>query len=234
MSPRPRREERRPDLQNAIKDAAWKQIAEFGAAALNLRAIARSLGITAPSIYNYFPNRDALVTALIVDAFTSLGDSQRLITQAYPADQIEDRFVVLGMAYRNWALDYDQRYQLIFGTPIPGYHAPEEVTLPAAAQALLPLVETLQAIYESGQLRLERLPKGTPRLNEMLENWGSFVQETGTTVNGGVLYVAYVVWARVHGLVTLEIGHQNPSFITDPGEVFRREVNDMKQHYIGH
>ena len=31
MSQRPRREQRHPDLQTAIKETAWKQIAEFGA-----------------------------------------------------------------------------------------------------------------------------------------------------------------------------------------------------------
>ena len=63
---RPIKRKQIPNLQEAIKDTAWKQLAEFGAPALSLRAIARELKITAPAIYNYFPNRDALVTALIV------------------------------------------------------------------------------------------------------------------------------------------------------------------------
>ena len=73
---RPIKKKQIPNLQEAIKETAWKQIAEFGAPALSLRAIARELKITAPAIYNYFPDRDALVTALIIDAFTSFGDWQ--------------------------------------------------------------------------------------------------------------------------------------------------------------
>src|SRR5215210_300073 len=65
-----------PNLQDAIKETAWKQIATYGAPALSLRAIARELKISAPAIYNYFPDREALVTALIVDAYTSFGDWQ--------------------------------------------------------------------------------------------------------------------------------------------------------------
>ncbi|HUN24568.1 MAG TPA: TetR/AcrR family transcriptional regulator [Anaerolineales bacterium] len=76
MSPRPRRQEQHPDLQNAIKETAWKQISELGAPTLGLRSIARELNITAPSIYNYFPSRDSLVTALIVDAYNSLAKAQ--------------------------------------------------------------------------------------------------------------------------------------------------------------
>jgi AcrR family transcriptional regulator len=72
---RPSKKQQIPNIQDVIKETAWKQIAEFGAPALSLRAIARELKITAPAIYNYFPRRDDLVTALIVDAYTSLGDS---------------------------------------------------------------------------------------------------------------------------------------------------------------
>jgi hypothetical protein len=48
-----------------------------------------------------------------------------------------------------------------------------------------------------------------------------------------VLYTAYVVWSRVHGLVSLELGNQLPSFFTDPGEIFRREIATMVNQYIG-
>ena len=77
---RPSKKSQIQNLQEAIKETAWKQIAEFGAAAMSLRAIARDLKITAPAIYNYFPDRDALVTALIIDAYTSFGDSQLAVS----------------------------------------------------------------------------------------------------------------------------------------------------------
>jgi AcrR family transcriptional regulator len=105
----------------------------FWAPTLSLRAIARELDITAPAIYNYYPDRDALVTALISDAFASLGASQVDAITALPKADHAGRLVASGMAYRQWALAYPQRYQLIFGTPIPVYHAPEDITTPPAA-----------------------------------------------------------------------------------------------------
>src|SRR5512143_3736128 len=123
---RPKRTAQIADLQTAIKETAWKQIAEFGAPTLSLRAIARELGITAPAIYNYFPRRDDLVTALIIDAYTSFGDSQIEARDAVAADDLSGRMLAIGVAYRDWALAYPQRYQLLFGTPIPGYEAPME------------------------------------------------------------------------------------------------------------
>ena len=89
MSPRPRRNEPQTNLQEAIKETAWRQIAEYGAPTLSLRAIARELGITAPAIYNYFSDRDALVTALIIDAYTSFGDAQIAAREAVPPENLK-------------------------------------------------------------------------------------------------------------------------------------------------
>lgn len=228
MSPRPRREAKHPDLASAIKDTAWKQIAEYGAAALNLRAIARELKITAPSIYNYFPNRDALVTALIVDANNSLADTQEASIENLAADDHSGRLSTLGFSYRQWAVDYPQRYQLIFGTPIPKYHAPEEITQPAAARAFTPLMKVIQATSLAGKLRIDRFAPMTPGLETMLKSW----QEYAGDFELEVLYLALVIWSRVHGLVTLEIGHQVPAFINDPGELFRREIHHILDQYL--
>ena len=229
MSPRPKISEQHPHLEEAIKETAWRQIAENGASAMSLRAIARKLGITAPAIYNYFPRRDDLVTALIVEAFTSLGEAQRESIRNLSVDDLPARLFTLGLAYRDWALVYPQHYQLIFGTPIPGYEAPADITVPAAASSLIPLTETLQAIYAAGRLRVDRFAEMTPELRSMLEAWSQFTG--GTDVE--VLYTALIIWSRVHGLVVLEIGNQMPPFITDPGEIFRREIKTITGQLLG-
>jgi AcrR family transcriptional regulator len=229
---RPIKKKQISNLQTAIKDTAWKQITETGAATLSLRAIARELKITAPAIYNYFPSRDDLVTALIVDAFTSLGDSQKASIASISANKPEARLTALGLAYRDWAIQYPQRYQLIFGTPIPNYEAPADITLPAAAWALIPLIETIQALHDAEKLQVENLAKLTPTLKSMLEGWQKFVSDSGMQVHIEVLYLALVVWGRVHGLVGLELGHHNPSFLTDPGEIFRREIANIRLQYV--
>jgi len=228
MSPRPRTDERQPNLQEAIKDTAWKQIAESGSASLSLRAIARELGITAPAIYNYYPSRDDLVTALIVDAFTSLAEAQEASLLGLEGNRRAVRLSALGLAYREWAVTYPQRYHLIFGTPIPNYTAPEEVTLPAAAQALVPLIQSIQDLASAGELRTERLAEMPPKLKSMLGAWSK--------VAGGfdpeVLYLALVIWSRVHGLVMLEITHQIPSFFDDPAEMYRQEIKNLLIQYL--
>ncbi len=225
-----RREKQRAATRAEILATAYKQIAKEGAAALSLRAIAREMDVTAPALYRYFANRDELVTALIVEAYTSLGDSQKSTLETVSKKDSASRLFALGIAYRDWAITYPQRYQLIFGTPLADYDAPEDTTTPAAAWALAPLIDTVQALYNEGNLRLERLAKPSAKLKSMLETWRQF---TGSTVETEVLYVAYVVWSRVHGLVMLELGGQLPSFFTDPGELFRREIATMINQYTG-
>ena len=225
---RPIKKKQIPNLQDAIKETAWKQAAEYGAAALSLRAIARELGITAPAIYNYFPSRNDLVTALIVDAYNSLADAQGAALVDIAINEHAARLSVLGLAYREWAVTYPQRYQLIFGTPIPNYHAPEEVTLPAAARALVPLTQTIQDIFSAGSLRTEQFARMTPKLKSMLVTWQKF--KGGSDLE--VLYLAWVIWSRVHGLVMLEITNQIPSFFDDPAELFRREINNILVQYL--
>lgn len=226
---RPTKKEQIPNLPDAIKETAWEQIAKSGAAALSLRAIARELGITAPAIYNYFSRRDDLVTALIVDAFTSLGNSQKAAIRGLPDEDLRSRIYALGIAYRAWAITYPQRYQLIFGTPIPGYEAPADITVPAAAESLVPLIQTLQACFEKNMLRLEQDGPMSPEFKTMFEAWSHF---TGGVVVE-VLYTALVFWSRVHGLVSLEIGQQFPAYITNPGGIFRREIGLMLVQYLG-
>lgn len=227
MSPRPRKEDKQ-NLQEAIKETAWRQIAETGAASLSLRAIARALGITAPAIYNYYPDRDALVTALIVDAYNSLADSQESALAGLAVDNHAARISALGLAYRQWAVTYPQRYLLIFGTPIPNYHAPDEATLPPATRALNPLIGVLDCAQKAGSLRVERLAVLTPPLRSMLIGWQQFAGDSDIEA----LYLALVIWSRVHGLVMLEIGHHIPPFLENPAEIFEREIHSILVQYL--
>jgi hypothetical protein len=137
-----------------------------------------------------------------------------------PAGDHTARLRALGLDYRQWAITYHERYQLIFGTPIAGYHAPEETDLPAG-RAMSALIDAIAASEAAGRLRLEQAPPFTPELESMLFGWRAGY---GLNVSINALYLALVVWTQVHGLVSVEVGHQFPIFITDPGEIYRREI----------
>lgn len=226
--PRPKKSEHAANMQEAIKETAWKQIAEHGAPALSLRNIARELGITAPAIYNYYPSRDDLVTALIIDAFTSFGDWQIEARDAVPRADTIGRFKAIGMAYRGWALRYPQRYQLIFGTPIPGYEPPAEQIFPASARSLSALVSVVDALRIAGRLQADPFPQVQDTFKISYEQWKSVGGDFGLLS----LSVAVLIWSRVHGLVSLELGGKIPPFGAQGDELYLYELESIKKQFI--
>ena len=225
---RPTRQKQIKNLQEVIKETAWKQIADFGAPALSLRAISRELKITAPAIYNYFPDRDALVTALIVDAYKSFGDSQLEARDAVPAGDALGRMKAIGIAYRTWAHTYPQRYQLIFGTPIPGYEAPLMEVLPSAARSLSALVSVVEQLRVSEKLNVTSFPEVKKEYKVSFETWKKY----GGDVDMLSMSVAMVIWSRVHGIVSLEIANNLPPFGANGDELYLFELDSIARQFI--
>jgi AcrR family transcriptional regulator len=225
---RPTRKKQIPNLQESIKQTAWKQIAEFGASALSLRAIARELKITAPAIYNYFPDRDALVTALIIDAFTSFGDWQLEARDSVPEDDLVSRMDAIGLAYRDWAHMFPQRYQLIFGTPIPGYEGPIEKIFPSSARSLSALVSVVEGLRVAGKLNVDSFPRVRPDYTVRFEAWKTY----GGNADILSLSVAMIIWSRVHGIVSLEIQGNLPPFGPKGDALYRYELQSIYQQFV--
>ena len=225
---RPIKKKQIPNLQEAIKETAWKQIAEFGTPALSLRAIARDLKITAPAIYNYFPDRDALVTALIIDAFTSFGDWQLEARDSVRADDLEGRFKVIGLAYRNWAHAYPQRYQLIFGTPIPGYEPPMEKIFPSSTRSISALFSVVENFRAAGKLNVASYPQIKDEYKVHYERWRAQVGD----IHPLSVFVAMIIWARVHGVVSLEIQGNLPLFGKKGDALYLSELDSIAREFI--
>jgi AcrR family transcriptional regulator len=225
---RPIKKEQIPYLHEAIKETAWRLIAEFGAPALSLRAIARALSITAPAIYNYFPDRDALVTALTIDAFTSFGDVQLKARDSFPPEQLLERFRAIGLAYRAWALSYPQRYQLIFGTPIPGYEQKQIEIIPSATRSISALISVIEDFRVAGRLKSGNFPAIPPEYEAQLSAIKSCTSNYHSLSHG----VALIVWSRVHGLVSLEIGGRLPPFGVGGDGLYHFELQSIAKQFI--
>ena len=217
-----------PNLPEAIKETAWKQIDEVGAPDLSLLDIASDLKITAPAIYNYFSDRDALVTALIIDAFTSFGDWQLEARDSVSEEDLPGRMSAIGLAYRNWAHAFPQRYQLIFGTPIPGYEGPVEKIFPSSARSLSALVSVVEGLRRAGKLNVASFPKIKSDYKISFEAWKTY----GGSADILSLSVAMLIWARVHGIVSLEIGGNLPPFGSKGDALYLYELNSIHEQFI--
>jgi AcrR family transcriptional regulator len=129
-APRTARERARAELTREIVDTARAHLAAEGAASLSLRAVARDLGMVSSAVYRYFPSRDDLLTRLIIDAYNALGDAVDAREAAVPRDDLLGRWLAVAHASRDWALAHPQEWALVYGSPVPGYAAPEDTIGP--------------------------------------------------------------------------------------------------------
>jgi AcrR family transcriptional regulator len=211
-----RREKKRAAVLEEIRSVAWQQIGETGAAALSLRAIAREMGMTAPGLYRYYKDRDALVTALLIDAFTAFTAALEAGRDAYAPDDHAGRFRAMCKAYFRWAAQNPQRYELMFGTPIPGYLFAEELG-PAAQRSFLVLQTVLGEAEAAGKitgdLAAVRMPMGLKSQYTLLRNLGMPYAARAT-------HLALSVWSVMHGITSLYLYHYLVGFLQENVEAF--------------
>jgi AcrR family transcriptional regulator len=129
------RERVRAELIREITEAARRQLAVDGAPGLSLRAVAREMGMVSSAIYRYFPSRDDLLTALIIDGYNAVGEAVEQADAACSRDDYPGRWLATCRAVRDWALANPHEYALVYGSPVPGYRAPERTIGPASRAA---------------------------------------------------------------------------------------------------
>ncbi|MFC4586626.1 TetR/AcrR family transcriptional regulator [Sphaerisporangium corydalis] len=227
------RERYRTQVRAEVKERAWEQIATAGAPALSLNAIAKQMGMSGPALYRYFASRDDLMTELIKDAYRSLADT--FASASKPGADL----AVMAHALREWALDDPQRYLLIYGTPVPGYHAPDDVTEIAAeimailldACAALPLTPSPGGPATTSHEPLSggpaTPPDGPPATSFEAHLEGHREWAAGHPATPAVLHRALVVWTRLHGVLSLELAGHFTGMEFDPALLYAAELDDL-------
>lgn len=191
------------ETQATIKAIARQQMAEDGTAAISLRGIGRAMDVTAPALYRYYPTRDDLITALIVDGFNGLADALEAADAARDTQPVPERLFGVLVAYRQWAIDHRVDFQLIYGNPIPGYVAPREVTVPAVIRTFVPVVRLMEMALQSGALVPKPPYDVIPAAVEQHEQ--ALIAEGGYPISALAYHLTMVGWTQVHGIIVLEM-----------------------------
>jgi AcrR family transcriptional regulator len=220
-----RRERLRENTIAEIKQIARRQMAENGTAAVSLNAIARELEVSTPALYRYFSSRDDLVTALIADAYYDLAAAMETASQSLPQQDYRGRLMATVLAYRAWALAHPVDFELIYGNPIPGYHAPEAITTPAARQGFAVILGILYQALQAGQLR--PLPEYAQVPGDVDLLLPELPGDQSDPLPGIVLYLGVVGWARVHGLIMLELFHHSQGVVGDTATLYSHEMENL-------
>jgi AcrR family transcriptional regulator len=231
-APRTARERVREEMTAEILAVAGAHVARDGAAALSLRSIARDLGMAPSALYRYFDGRDALLTALILTAYETLAaEAERAADQAEtgaagqqggPAHDAE-RFRAVPIALRQWALEHPHQWGLIFGTPVPGYQAPEATVEPYARVAAA-LVRPLVAAEEAGRLR-RREDRPVPEGLRAAVRPVSEGLLPGMPVEEVVLVVQ--AWTTLIGIISLEVFGHWRNTILEPEVLFADSIDRL-------
>ncbi|MEU8975812.1 TetR/AcrR family transcriptional regulator [Streptomyces monashensis] len=220
-----RRERLRAETTAEIKKVALALMASGGPDAITLRAIAREMGMTANAIYGYFATRDDLVTTLINDVYTALADAVDAAWEAAPATDPAIRITAWATAFRTWAVVNPQGFRLIYGDPVPGYHAPEGGPAPDAARRVCTGLTALAAA-------------AWPHTQHLYEDsafgWSDFdpglldkVRPAFPDLPPAAVALALRIWGHLHGLVSLEVyGHMHTQ-TTSPEKLFEEELAQL-------
>ena len=125
-----RRQRRRQETIDEILDIAVDLMAQDGVAGMSLGEVARSLGIRPPSLYSYFPSKNALYDALFARAANDVLESVRSWKSPEGAPAYD---VLLSRAehYTRWCVEHPVYAQLLFWRPVPGFEPSADAYEPA-------------------------------------------------------------------------------------------------------
>jgi AcrR family transcriptional regulator len=215
-----KRQETREKIERQIIELGRRHLVTEGAAGLSLRAVARDLGMVSSAVYRYVSSRDDLLTLLVVDAYSELADA---VDRAAAAAGGSWRDQLLAMAHgaREWAVDQQARWSLLYGSPVPGYHAPRERTLGPGTRVVGALFDALGTgiaagdIPRSNTVAAQPLSSDFDRLREEFEFAG----------DDSAVAKCFLLWAGLVGAISLEVfGQYGADTLTEPRAVFDIQV----------
>jgi AcrR family transcriptional regulator len=242
-----RRELTRTATIAQIKQAALDQIEHEGAPALSIRGVARAIGMSPAGLYRYYDGRDALLTDLLADAYMDLAQAVAMASglPLEPADgeagasvsDVDDPIAAMLRAieaYREWAVTNKARFLLIFGTPVPGYSAPEDGPTVQANRRMGQVFFTLAALgWAYGRIEP---PAAHPTAGALTAGEADLHAELAAMAPG---FPAALIprmlggWALWHGLVTLEVTGQMDWIYPDSARFYSERMAEWLAGFTG-
>ncbi len=209
-TPRTARALARETITREILAAARVRLASEGPTGLSLRAVARDVGMVSSAVYRYFPSRDALLTALIVECYDELGAAVERAEADAPRAEVAARWLAACRALRTWSVAHPAEFALLYGTPVPGYAAPRDTVGPAT-RVVRVLVAVVADAYAGGAR-----PASPPPSADLDDEAGlvtparEFVATHGLMADAPTQAVVrtLMAWTTLFGTVSFELfGH---------------------------
>ncbi|MGW3957185.1 TetR/AcrR family transcriptional regulator [Streptomyces sp. NPDC004752] len=216
----------RMEVTAAIKDEARRQLAAEGSGKLSLRAVARELGMVSSAVYRYYPSRDDLLTALIIDAYDSIGEcAERAHDETAAGAGPLPRWIAVCTAVRGWALAHPHEYALIYGSPVPGYTAPQ-TTVPPASRVGAVLIGLVRDAHRGPGL------VGLGLSAELRPEAERLAADLAPDLPPEAAMALVAAWAQLFGLVSFELFGQFNRLVEDRETFFGHAATGLA-HAVG-
>jgi AcrR family transcriptional regulator len=216
-----KRQETRDRIEGQIIELGRRHLVTEGSAGLSLRAIARDLGMVSSAVYRYVASRDELLTLLLVDAYSELADAVDRAREAAADGSWRDQLLAIARAARRWAVDQPASWALLYGSPVPGYHAPRERTVGPGTRVVGALFDAIATGIAAGDIPQTNVAAAQP----LSADFDRLRAEFGFSGDDSAVAKCFVLWAGLVGAISLEVfGQYGPDTLTEPGAVFDTQV----------
>ena len=194
--------------------------------------MARELGVVSSAVYRYFASRDELLTALIIDAYDAVGEA----AEGAAADRSGDvraRVARLARAVRAWAVANPRDYALVYGSPVPGYQAPDDTVTPALRVTGAFVAVVVDGVA-SGEIDPGPWPGSpAPVPPSVAADFAGIRQGFAIDVPDEVLGRALIVWTALFGHLSYTLfGHLHRG-ITDYDAFFEHQLDRWIDLLVG-
>lgn len=222
-APRAARARARAEITAEILDAGRRQLAEVGAAQLSLRAVARELGMVSSAVYRYVSSRDELLTLLIIESYDALGEVAEAASEASRRRGPRNRWVDVALAVRGWAITHPNEYALVYGSPVPGYEAPEDTVVPGTRVSRCLVAVVAEAAADRSLVPTLDLGLAAPIRSDLR----ALADVLEVDLPAPVLAATLVAWTQLFGLLSFEVFGQTRGIVDDHEAFFRAAADAM-------
>lgn len=144
--------------------------------AVSIRAVAQAVGVSPPSIYRHFADKDMLLLEVCRHSFTHFGAA---LEEAFdPGAPAEVKMAELAHAYIRYAREFPEHYRIMFMARFELSAQAYAEEMVSAGSSFNLLLQLSQELVDSGRVR--------PEIAER-----------------GALHLGIVLWSSVHGLASL-------------------------------
>ena len=135
--------------------------------------------MTPSAVHYYFPGREALLEALIVDGWDSLAMALRARYEQTRPLPAHERWIAVTRAHRAWALEHPSEYLLLYGhTGLRVTPGADPSGHTAMSKVVAVLFTMMRDALAAGEIDTGKLQTATPApLRQQLADWRETTQE---------------------------------------------------------